>query len=349
MTLLQYRMVGALAGLLACAVCSLSGCSREETPPPGSALPVQTAAVEAATQLPVLRLPGVVIPRDDVVLSFKLGGVVADVLVRPGDVVRANQPLARLEQGDAEAQLAAAREAHDKAQRDFARAERLQAEDVIPLQALQDQRAQAKIAAAQWEAVRFTHARAVIRAPRDARVLRRLAEPAELVAPGQPVLVLGTAGAGLVLRVGASDRDVMRLRQGMPAEVQLDALPGSVLKATVVQVAAAADEGSGLFEVQLALQDVPAGVSAGMVGRALLSQGAAAPGLVQVPMAAVLEGHQQRAAVFVEQAGTVQRRAVDVAWIDGERVVLRSGVAVGERVVTAGAPYLRDGDAVRLP
>src|SRR3546814_7425671 len=49
-------------------------------------------------------------------------------------------------------------------------------------------------------------------APGDGVVLRRLVEPGETVAPGQPVLVVSQSGSGHVLKLGLADRDIVRVR-----------------------------------------------------------------------------------------------------------------------------------------
>ena len=44
----------------------------------------------------------------------------------------------------------------------------------------------------------------------------------------------------------------------------------------------------------------------------------------------------------------VRRRPVEVAWLGADTVALRGGATAGERVVVAGAPFLLDGEAVRI-
>ena len=328
----------------------LTGCSRQGTPvaPP----PVAVSAVQAwaGPALPPIRTTGVVLARDEMRLSFKVGGVIAQLPVRVGDRVRQGQVLARIDLTEADAALEQAQRADEKAQRDLARGERLQADEVIALEQLQNLRTAAAMAAAQLRAARFNHERATIVAPRDAVVLRRLAEPQELVPAGQPVLVLGAQDSGYVVRAGLSDRELVQVRVGDAVTVGLDAFAGTALQATVTRLGAAADERSGLFEIEALLQAPPAGVAAGMVARVSIApRAASAASLTWVPIGAVLEGNGQQASVFVLRDGKAQRRSVQVAFITSEGVALRDGVAVGETVAAAGAAYLDDGDPVRVP
>jgi multidrug efflux pump subunit AcrA (membrane-fusion protein) len=52
--------------------------------------------------------------------------------------------------------------------------------------------------------------------------------------------------------------------------------------------------------------------------------------------------------VFVTEGSVARKRAVTVAFIDGERVALTSGLKPGEPVITEGALYLQDGDRIRV-
>jgi membrane fusion protein, multidrug efflux system len=336
------------------AVALLTACAR--TPPPVSKTPVFVTLARAfeGPAVPALTATGLVMAKDEIRLSFKVGGVVRDLAVRPGDRVRQGQVLAQIEPGEIDAQVEQARQLADKAARDLARGEALHADQVISLEQLQNLRTQAEIARAQLRAAQFNRGYAAIVAPRDAIVLRRLAEPRELVPPGQPVLVLGAEDRGYVVRTGLSDRDVVGIRRGDAVDVRLDALPDVTLKAEVTEIAGAADERSGLFQVEALITDSGAmpghALVTGMVARLALHPGARdAQRLVYVPTAAVLDAEGGKASVFVATTGVARRRAVEVAFIAPDGVALRSGLRAGEAVVATGAPYLDDGDPIRTP
>ncbi len=219
------------------------------------------------------------------------------------------------------------------------------------LESLQDLKTQRDIAAQALKATRFNREYAVITAPSDGVVLRKLAQARETVAPGAPVLVLGSADAGYVLKASLADRDVVQLALGDACEVRFDALPGATLAAEVTRLPAAADARTGMFDVELALAATDPRLRSGLVARlALTPASAGAASLVRVPIAAILEGDRSRASVFVFDAAqqTVARRAVEVAFIDDEQVALASGLDAGAQVVTDGAAYVEEGKKVRV-
>jgi RND family efflux transporter MFP subunit len=291
---------------------------------------------------------GTVRPKEEIALSFKVGGVIARIAVDAGDAVRAGQTLAALDLKEIDAALAKARSAAAKAERDLARARRLYADSVVTLAQLEDAQTAAEQARADLDAAAFNRRYAVIVSPSAGTVLRREAEPGENVSPGSPVLVLGSRARGNVVQVGLADRDVVSVRKGDSAVVHFDALPGETFEGRVSQIAAAADPGTGTYAVEIALRDGGT-LAAGLVGRMEIrpSRGASA---TLVPVEAVLEADGDNATVYALSADSAraERRRVRVGFIDGDRVAVTDGLDDAAAVVTDGAAYLNDGTAVRV-
>jgi RND family efflux transporter MFP subunit len=326
----------------------LTACSGPQQATVPAPTPVRTAAVVAGPSSAPLQFTGFVAVRDELRLSFKIGGVVQRVNVRDGDHVRKGQILAQLDPTEIGAQVEQAKQMADKAERDRQRGEALFADQVIPLEQLQNLRTQAELAASQLRAARFNRDYAAISAPADGTVLRRLVEERELAAAGQVVLVLGRADSGFVVRFAVADRDVVRLKRGAPLQLRLDAWPEQQFQAEVRQIAGAADPTNGLFEIEAALAPTTHSLATGLVGRVRLQPGNDASMLAYVPIGAILEGHDQRARVFVAEGNIARRRDVQVAFITADSVALRSGVKPGEQVIFIGAPYVEDGGQIAI-
>ena len=137
--------------------------------------------------------------------------------------MRRGQVLATLDATEVAAAVAQAREGVTKAERDHARVSELVGGRAATGAQLEDVTTGLAIARAQLRSAEFNLAHTVIRAPRAGRVLHRLAQPDELVGPGQPVLVLSGDDRDWVLRVGLADRDVVRLQLGDVATLRFPA------------------------------------------------------------------------------------------------------------------------------
>src|SRR5262245_36366621 len=78
-------------------------------------IPVRVISLTADTMAPVIEGSGVLAVREEIPLAFKVGGVVARVLVDEGQQVRAGQLLATLERQEVAAAVAKAKSALYKA------------------------------------------------------------------------------------------------------------------------------------------------------------------------------------------------------------------------------------------
>ena len=311
--------------------------------------PVRVQVATAGPATPPIVTNGTVATKDEMRLSFKVGGVISSIYVEAGDTVRRGQRLAAIELTEINAQLEQVRALAEKAQRDLDRGERLYADEVISLEQLQDLRTQAAMHKAQLESVEFNRGYSVITSPSDGVVLRKLSQERELVPAGQPVLVVGAHRRGYVVRAALSDRELVRLKLGDPAEIRLDAYPGQAMAGTLSEIASGADERSGLFPVEIRLDSPPLALASGLVAKLRLHPAAARSAiLTYIPVSAVLEGNGDRASVFVVAGDRVKRRDVRVAFIESAAVALTEGVRPGERVVTDGALYLENDDQIEI-
>lgn len=339
----RYRAVSAAL----CGAIWLTGCGHSGVLPAAAkpATPVGVVVVSDGPDRPTLQLHGVIASRDELRLSFKVGGIVARIPVEAGDSVHAGQVLAEIELTEIDAQQSQAQELATKASRDLARGEKLYAEEVLSLEQLQNLRTQAKIGAAQLRSAQFNRQYARIVAPADGVLLYRLSAAHELVAAGQPVLVVSAGRRGFILRAAVADRNLLTLGVGLRATIQLDAAPDSVLTGTITELSRAADPATGLFPIEVTLAPTPLKLASGMVARARIQPGDGAR-LIRIPAGALVTAEGLQGTVFVLEAGHAHRRAVTVAFIDGEQIALRTGLNSGESLITEGAAFLDDGEVV---
>jgi membrane fusion protein, multidrug efflux system len=335
--------------LIAAIAIMIAGCSRnaEETVPPPTPVRVQAATTGPAT--PTISTNGIVAIKGEMRLSFKVPGVIKSIRVREGQEVKKGERLADIELTEVNAQVEQARQLAQKARRDMERGERLYNDQVISLEQLQDLRTQASVADAQLQSAEFNRGYAVITAPGDGVILRKLAEERELTPAGQPVLILGTHDRGYVVRAALADREVVQLKLGDPAEIRMDAYPEQAISGSLVEIAGASDARSGMFPIEVRFDSVPVALASGLVAKLNLRSAASrAKQLTYVPIAAVVEGDRNSASVYVVDGDRAKRRPVRVAFIAPQAVALSEGVEPGERVVTDGALYLQDGERIEI-
>lgn len=328
---------------------ALAACSDGVPSPQPPATPVRVAVAHAGPAIAPFATNGIVAAKDEMRLSFKIGGIVRRIAVAEGERIARGQLLAELELTEIDAQLEQVAQLAAKAQRDLARGERLYADQVITLEQLQDLRTQASIAQAQATGARFDRGHAVITAPHDGVVLRKYVQEREIVGAGAPVLMVSGAERGHVVRAALADREIVQLRLGDTADIRLDAYPGRRFSGTVTEISGAAETGSGLFPIEVRFGEDAPQLASGLVAKLTIHPGAPdAANLTYVPIASIVEGDGERASVYVLRDGRAERREVTVAFITHDGVALSAGVTSGETVVTDGALYLADGEQIRV-
>jgi RND family efflux transporter MFP subunit len=243
---------GAVAAVIA--VIHLTGCSRSAGVTVAAPVrSVQVAAVSSAALDNTLRAVGLLTPKDEARLSFKVGGLIESIRVEEGQTVMAGQVLAVLKPAEINASLEQARQAAAKARRDLERGRSLLDDGVATQEQVQDLTTVFQVASAAQSSAEFNAAHARIVAAVGGVVLRKLAEANEVVQPGQTVVVRGGANRGWIVRVGLADRDVVRVRLGDAARIEFDAWPGQSFSGRVSNIASAADPATGTFTVEVQL------------------------------------------------------------------------------------------------
>lgn len=305
-------------------------------------LRVRAEEIERRAIAEPVRASGVVLDESTRTLAFAVAGVIADVRVDEGDVVRRGQVLARLELDAVAADASRAQAALTRAERDLARAEALSRSGALPGQTLDDARTLVDVSAADARAAAFARRHAVIVAPGDGVVLARTADPGETVSAGAPVLALALEDEGRVARVLVTDREIVRLRVGDPATIVLDARPDAPMTGTIARLAAGADPASGLHAVELVAEGLGARGRAGLVVRATITPSDART-VALVPANALLEADGATGFVWAlrDDRRRATRRAVRIAFLHEGRVAIADDLEGAREVVTDGAAYVR--------
>jgi RND family efflux transporter MFP subunit len=203
--------------------------------------------------------------------------------------------------------------------------------------------AQVKQSEAAVRGARIMHDMAIVRAPFDGIVARRLVDPGTMASPGMPLLVI--MGGGMRFEAAVPEKLLAAVRVGTPAEVLLDAAPSRPVSGSVVEVTPQGDPGTHTFLVRVALGEGSL-VRAGMFGRARFREGATTA--ITVPADAVIEREGLHYVYVVDADRRARIRLVTIGHSASGQVNVLSGLNPGERIVAHGVSRLSDGVRVRF-
>jgi len=311
-------------------------------------VPVKMVTVEQTRlQIPI-RTSGVLAAKEEMLLSFKTGGIIKNIFFDAGQKVRKGQLLAQLDLAEISAYREQAESAFSKATRDMARIEKLYYDKVVTLEQKQNVQTALDVAKANLKIATFNEKHSSIYAPENGKILSRFAEKNELTSSGKPVLAFGATNGAFVLKVGVSDKDVVMLALGDPATISFDAFPENEFTANVSQISAAATPGSGTFEVELQIGLSNLTLYSGFIGKAeILPQKNELVNII--PIDALLEAVGKSGYVFkVSEQNIAKKQSVNIAHVLNDQVAISNGLENVDRIVTDGNAYLSDGSLVTI-
>jgi RND family efflux transporter MFP subunit len=280
-------------------------------------------------------------------LSFPVAGVMSNSLVEEGDPVTKGQSLARLQPEPALADSRAADSEAQQATRSLVRIEALAARGFATRAQQDAARSAAASARATVARARFVQRGTHLTAPTDGVIIRRLAEPGQAVQAGTPIFEVGDRRAGLVVVVGFLQ--VPTLSPGTLVELRPVRNQGAIWSGRVRSVRPERNSASGMLEIKVAVppdQKILPGTLLAARVRAPQSSAEDSETILIAP-AALVDARADQATVYVvDRNRRARRRAVLIDGLDGERVRVRRGLVVGDKVIVRGGPYVSDGQPV---
>jgi multidrug efflux system membrane fusion protein len=308
-----------------------------------TAVSVEVVSAQYTEYAKAIRISGLLENKSEQSLGFKVPGLVSSVYVDEGQFVKEGQLLASLDLEEIDAEVAKSKSVLANAQRNLERFQSLQGQNALSMDQLQSAQTRVDVAQSDLTVSLFNRRYAVIKAPSEGRILNRALEPNELVQAGQAVFVFAAKKTGWVLSTGITDKDIVRTQLGDKAELYFDAYPDQEFAAIVSEVAGRADAKTQTFEIELRLLATDKNLLAGFVGhgRVYPSQ---KERVVLLPLTALLRADGKKAEVYVlDDNDQAYLRLIDVAFIEGSRMAVRTGLKEGERIVIQGVPYLSEG------
>ena len=281
-------------------------------------------------------------------LSFKVGGIIENIAVDEGSIVKNGQILARLDLTEIKARVQQAQSGYKKAQRDFKRAKKLYTDSAATRKQMQDAATALDMAKSNLEIARFNLEHAKIVAPANGKILRRFAEENELIGPGHPVFLFAAHDNEWIIRCGVADRQVLKINYGDSASVTFGVYPGEHFPGYVSEIAQAADPRSGTFEIKVTMQQQGKRLVSGMV--AAIDVFPAKKNTYQIiPIEALNEANGESGFVYtITSTHHAKKIPVRIKTVFKGQVVVSSGLETVDSVVTTGSAYLRDGARVEI-
>lgn len=354
----------AVAALLAGCACSTPPPESSEPPGPAGDLPREVEVVSPVrrTLRREVRVTANVEAFEQATLFAKAAGYLKRIHVDEGDRVRKGQVLAELAMPEAQSEMeelrAKAAEARAEAELERLTFERLTRvhetdSDVISQQEVDEARAEMARALAAAAVAEASQARlkavmdyTIIRAPFAGVVTERFVDPGALIQDAgstrqaTPVVTVMNSSKVRVY-VYVPESAVGLVRRGMPAVMDVDALPGRRFEGSITRYTTVLDSATRTMKVEIDIPNPDRVLLHGMYGMVTLSLEQPQDAL-SVPLEALAD-EEGGTFVFCVEQGALTRRRVAAGMDDGQFVEILDGLTGDERVVVGDRSGLREG------
>ncbi len=263
----------------------------------------------------------------------KVDGEIRNILVEEGDEVTKGQVLARLDGDRLRLELKESEAKLRKLQRDYERYLDLQGKGLISEGDFEKTKFEMDALQASFNLAELELDYTQIRAPIEGVIAERYIKLGNTIKVGDPVFRV-TSLEPLVAYLHVPEREYRNIDSGQPVQIEIDALQGEPIIATVSRVSPIVDPETGTFKITVEITDEERRIKPGMFGRISVVYDKHENAL-QLPRSALVEDAGQTS-VFVVEDDVAIKKVVQTGYSDRGMIEIVAGLEDGENVVTVG-------------
>lgn len=305
---------------------------------------VKVETVSGQKLVEYVKASGVTVAKSDVTYSAQIAGSIEHLKVEQGQKVRKGHVLARIDFASLSAQaeqieanLALLKKSHE-------RLEALGSENLVSQQQRDEASSALASAEAEQKIIQTKLDKAVVRSDISGSIVQRFVSKGEYVAPGAPMFrVVDTSR--VVVEAKLAESQVGKVVKGKKVSVRVDAL-GRTFGGVVESIVPVADPVSKTFTVRIGVENQDAAILIGMAATVSVMSVEHEDAVVVKQDIVVEQGESK--AVFVVENNVAKKRNVVLGPVEGDRVLIKSGLNLGEQLVVVGQRALVDGQPVNI-
>ncbi|MCH7835065.1 MAG: efflux RND transporter periplasmic adaptor subunit [Proteobacteria bacterium] len=263
----------------------------------------------------------------------KVDGEIRTILAEEGDEVRKGQVLARLDGDRLRLELRESEAKLGKLQRDYERNLDLKGKGLISEGDFEKIKFEMDALQASFNLAKLELDYTQIRAPIGGVIAERYIRLGNTIRVGDPVFRV-TSLDPLVVYLHVPEREYRNIDSGQVVTIEVDALQGETIIASVTRVSPIVDPETGTFKITIEIADKERRIKPGMFGRISVVYDKHENAL-QLPRSALVEDAGQTS-VFVVEDDVAIKKVVQTGFSDRGMIEIVAGLVDGENVVTVG-------------
>ncbi|HIJ57168.1 MAG TPA: efflux RND transporter periplasmic adaptor subunit [Deltaproteobacteria bacterium] len=292
-----------------------------------------------------INLPGEVKAYEDLRVKAEVKGQVIELHVEEGQYVKKGQILARLDDRDYRSRLARIEAGYKLAQLDRARVAALAKKKFTAESKLDEASARFNELGAQLKEAKLALERTTIVAPISGRLNELIAKQGELLDANQEVAQILQIDK-VKVAVGVPESDVAAVFDLEKANVVIAALENRRVVGKKIFLARQPRTLARLYDLELIVPNPDGKILPGMFAQVELVK-KVYPQALSVPLYAVIIQGDDRF-VYIEKEGKAYKKPVDLGFLTGWQVQVKSGLNPEDRVIVVGHRFLDNDQPVKV-
>jgi len=291
-------------------------------------------------------LPAVIEPNQVVSVAAEVAGRIEWIGPREGAIVKAGDPLMRLNTDLLQAEFESFQAQAKNDQTEFERQQGLVKGGASTSKELDQAETKLAISRAKLDEVSARLQRTRIVAPTEGVLNQLLVEQGEYVTAGKSVAEVVQTNI-VKVAVEVPERDIPFFSQGQPAEILAD-IKGrqQSFEGKITFISSVADQQTRSTRMEIKLANSDGILRSGQIVRARLTR-QVLENAILIPLLAVIP-MENGYAVYVVEDGKAVRRDIQISLIKGDRVLIDQGLQPGDQLIVAGHRFLAPGQSVNV-
>jgi membrane fusion protein (multidrug efflux system) len=303
------------------------------------AIPVEIATVESATVYAAYNGTTTLEAEQQADIVAKTSGIILEILVEEGDMVRADQVVARLDGERLKLETDRAAANLRKLENDFRRNEELFKKELISSEAFEKARFNLESERATYELAKLEYSYTEVRSPIDGVISERMVRVGNLINLHAALFRVDDFDPLLAV-LHVPERELTTLSKGQEALLSADAIAGQSFVGYLARISPVVDARTGTFKVTVEVHEPDARLKPGMFGRVQIVHDVHAD-VITVPQDALVV-EDRNAYVYVVEDNRAQRVDVEIGYTTDARIEVLNGLENGQIVVTSGKGSLSE-------
>jgi membrane fusion protein, multidrug efflux system len=309
-------------------------------------LPVRVASPLLTNQKNGLTADGIFMPNKEMWVLSETQGHITDVFKAKGDLVRAGEAIAKVDEELLQVELQTVQINLDKLEKDRQRLVHLIDADAVAKNKVEEVDLGIATARAKIKGISKQIANTTIRAPMTGTITYRTIEADGVIGLGIQVAQMIDITT-LLLTVRVPELDVQKVKKGDIATITADAFPEKRFQGRVRNVGIKADM-AFTYDIELEVKNTPTlDMKAGMHGRAVFNAAGAENGIF-IPLEALVGSQKDGKVYLIENDSIARLRPVQVQKAQNGLLKVTEGLNPSDRIIVSGNLTLTDGARVQI-